>query len=204
MTIRQMSRLYSGVYNFYKTTYNGGQITRETAQKKISTNWNAAKNNLNVEYSEAMANLKKSASEVKNFDIGGENSIEKVEKFLNDYNDAKKFFEDNSAVSKSVSRLAENFSDAKYFAKNYSEIGIEVAKDGAMKVDAEKFAEIAEKNPQKVTRILGSMANRAENKISVANLQKNLFSVRNEMYGVRGILQNMSQSGIGGVLNLFF
>ena len=112
MTIRQMSRLYSGNFNFYKTTYSGGQITRETANKKISTNWNAQKNNLNAEFSDAMANLKKSADEVKNLDFGEEKSVESV---------------------------------------------------------------------------------------------KNLFpSVQNNLYGGRGILQNMSQNNIGGLLNLFF
>ena len=189
-----MSRLYSGNFNFYKTTYSGGQITRETANKKISTNWNAQKNNLNAEFSDAMANLKKSAAEVKNLDFGEEKSVEKVEKFLSDYNGAINFFAENNSVSSRFGRLQNNFSDATYFAKNYAEIGIEVAKDGTMKLDAEKFAETAEKNLQKVSRTLENLAGRAESKISAANLQKNkLFpAVGNNFnfYGDSGLLKN--------------
>ena len=82
MTIRQMSRFYSGVYNLYKTTYSGGQITRQTANgtaKNISNNplntidpsFVAKKNN----FDDAMASLRKSAAEVKNLDFGAENSV---------------------------------------------------------------------------------------------------------------------------------
>ena len=205
MTIRQMSRLYSGNFNFYKTTYSGGQITRETANKKISTNWNAQKNNLNAEFSDAMANLKKSAAEVKNLDFGEEKSVEKVEKFLSDYNGAINFFAENNSVSSRFGRLQNNFSDATYFAKNYAEIGIEVAKDGTMKLDAEKFTNALERDSKKVSRTLENLAGRAESKISVASLQKNLFpAMQNNLYGGRGFLNTNSYSNIGSLLNMFF
>ena len=207
MTIRQMSRLYSGIFNLYKTKYSGGEITRETTNKKISTNWNTQKNNLNTEFSDAMANLKKSAAEVKNLDFGEEKSVEKVEKFLSDYNGAINFFAENNSASSRFGRLQNNFSDATYFAKNYAEIGIEVAKDGTMKLDAEKFAETAEKNSQKVSRTLKNLASRTESKISAANLQKNkLFpAVGNNFnfYGTSGLLKNNNFSA-GNFLNMFW
>lgn len=222
-TIRQM---YGGLYNLYKTSYNGGQLFRQTATKKqnfsanqlntintnyreLMQNYNQTKNTFDGEFSDAMTNLKNSAREVKNLDLSDENSVKTVENFLNDYNDAINFFSENSSVSKKVGRLATNFADTTYFAKNYSEIGIEVAKDGTMKIDAEKFSASTEKNPQKVSRTLNSLASRAESKISIANLQKNLFPTAQNMlgsdfYGGRGILQNMSRNSIGGLLNLFF
>ena len=209
MTIRQMSRLYSGIFNLYKTKYSGGEISRQTANNSVknSTNWIKPKTNLESNFDDAMANLKKSAAEVKNLDFGEEKSVEKVEKFLSDYNDAINFFAENNSVSSRFGRLQNNFSDATYFAKNYAEIGIEVAKDGTMKLDAEKFAEIAEKNSQKVSRTLESLASRAESKISAANLQKNkLFpAVGNNFnfYGNSGLLKNNYFSA-GNFLNMFW
>ena len=206
MTIRQMSRLYSGIFNLYKTKYSGGEITRETTNKKISTNWNTQKNNLNTEFSDAMANLKKSASEVKNIE-NAEDATKTVENFLSDYNGAINFFAENNSASSRFGRLQNNFSDATYFAKNYAEIGIEVAKDGTMKLDAEKFAETAEKNSQKVSRTLKNLASRTESKISAANLQKNkLFpAVGNNFnfYGTSGLLKNNNFSA-GNFLNMFW
>ena len=206
MTIRQMSRLYSGVFNLYKTTYSGGQISRQTANSaKNSTNWIKPQNNLESKFTDAMANLKKSASEVKNIE-NAEDATKTVENFLSDYNDAINFFAGNNFTSSRAGNLLNNFSDTTYFAKNYAEIGIEVAKDGTMKVDAEKFNSVLESDSKKVSRTLDSLASRAESKISVANLQKNkLFpAVGNNFnfYGNNGFLKNYSS--VGNFLNFMF
>lgn len=206
MTIRQMSRLYSGVFNLYKTTYSGGQISRQTANSaKNSTNWIKPQNNLESKFTDAMANLKKSASEVKNIE-NAEDATKTVENFLSDYNGAINFFAGNNFTSSRAGNLLNNFSDTKYFAKNYAEIGIEVAKDGTMKVDAEKFTNALESDSKKISRTLDSLASRAESKISVANLQKNkLFpAVGNNFnfYGNSGFLKNYSS--VGNFLNFMF
>ena len=119
MTIRQMSRLYSGIFNLYKTKYSGGEISRQTANNSVknSTNWIKPKTNLESNFDDAMANLKKSAAEVKNLDFGEEKSVEKVENFLSDYNSAINFFAENNSVSSRFGRLQNNFSDATYFVK---------------------------------------------------------------------------------------
>lgn len=215
MTIRQMSRFYSGVYNFYRTTYSGGQITRQTANgvaKNISKNplntidpsFVAKKNN----FDDAMTSLRKSAAEVKNLDFGAENSVETVKNFLSDYNGAINFFDENSSASSRIGRLKNNFSDTTYFAKNFSEIGIEVAKDGTMTLDEEKFSSAVESDSKKVSRTLGNLASRAESKVNLANLQKNFLfpSTKNFMssglYGRNKIFN--SYSNIGNFLNFMF
>ena len=215
MTIRQMSRFYSEVYNIYRTTYSGGQITRQTAS---GTSKNVSKNPLNTidpsyvakknNFDGAMTSLKKSASEVKNLDFGAENSVETVKNFLSDYNGAIKFFDENSSISSRVGRMAKNFSDTTYFAKNYSEIGIEVAKNGTMTLDEEKFSAALESDSKKVSRTLGNLASRAESKVNLANLQKNyLFpTMKNFMssglYGKNKIFN--SYGNLGSLFNIMF
>ena len=212
MTIRQMSRFYSGVYNLYRTTYSGGQITRQTANgvaKNISKNplntidpsFVAKKNN----FDDAMTSLRKSAAEVKNLDFGAENSVETVKNFLSDYNGAIKFFDENSSTSSRIGRLKNNFSDTTYFAKNYSEIGIEVAKDGTMTLDEEKFNSVLESDSKKVSRTLGNLASRAESKVNLANLQKNFLFPTAKNFGLYGRNKFFnSYSNIGNFLNFMF
>jgi len=199
-----MSRLYSGVYNFYKTSYSGGKISRQTANnsaKNISTNWLNQKTNLESKFDDALKNLKNSASEVKNLE-NTEDATKTVEKFLSDYNAATNFFAENNSVSSRFGRLANNFSDTKYFAKIYTQVGIEVGKDGNLSLDAEKFTKALESDVKKVSRTVENLASRAESKISMANLQKNnlLASVGN--YGSSGLLKNYSS--VGNFLNFMF
>lgn len=217
-TIRQM---YSGTYNFYKTMYSGGQITRQTASgvsKNISSNplntidpsYVTKKNNFNANFSDAMTNLKNSAAEVKNLDFESADAAKTVENFLNDYNDAINFFDENSSVSSRIGRMAKNFSDTTYFAKNYSEIGIEVAKDGTMKLDEEKFTNALLSDSKKVSRILENLASRAESKVTLANLQKNFlfptakkfFGIDSGLYGKNNFLS--SYGNFGSLFNILF
>lgn len=214
MTIRQMSNFYSGVYNFYKTMYSGGQITRQTAsgtaKNNISSNplntidpsYSAKKNN----FDDAMTNLKNSAAKVKNLDFSEENSVETVKNFLNDYNDAINFFSENSSISSRVGRMAKNFSDTTYFAKNYSEIGIEVAKNGTMTLDEEKFTNLLESDSKKVSRSLKNLTSRAESKVNLANLQKNfLFPTATKMFGLYGKNNLINSYGnFGSLINFIF
>lgn len=207
MTIRQMSRLYSGVYNLYKTTYSGGQITRSTANnsaKNVSTNWISPKSDLESKFDNAMTNLKNSAAEVKKLDLDSEDATKTLEKFLNDYNNSTNFFAENNSVSSRFSRLANNFADTKYFAKNYSAVGIDVGKDGTLTLDEEKFANAVEGDSKKVSRTLEGLASRAESKISLANLQKNnLFATTGfTNYSAFGKLNNFSS--VGNFLNFMF
>ena len=199
MTIRQMSRLYSGVFNLYKTSYSGGKISRTMANN--STNWIKTQTNVEGKFTDAMTNLKKSAAEVKNLE-NAEDATKTVENFLTDYNSATNFFAENSSVSSRFNRLQNNFSDTKYFAKIYSQVGIEVAKNGTMKLDAEKFTNALESDSKKVSRTLDSLASRAESKISLANLQKNNLFASVGGYNNSGLLKNYSS--VGNFLNFMF
>lgn len=214
MTIRQMSNFYSGVYNFYKTMYSGGQITRQTAsgtaKNNISNNplntidpsYIAKKNN----FDDAMTNLKNSAAKVKNLDFSEENSVETVKNFLNDYNDAINFFDENSSISSRIGNLSKNFSSTTYFSKIYSEVGISTNSDGTMNLDEEKFSAAVEKNSAKVSRIFDSLANKADANVMTANLRKNsLFPAAKNVFGLYG-KNNLLNSYLstGNFLNFMF
>ena len=210
-----------------------------SSAKDLLETYNTTKNTFNSEFDEKISALKNSAKNVKNFDFNvGENSVEKVEKigengekifetkysekmtdalktvenFLSDYNDAINFFDENSSVSNRVKNLSMSFSDTKYFSKNYSEIGVEVAKDGTMKIDEEKLVDAINKNPQKVSRLMENLSNRAERKISSANSQKNnLFPSARQMlgknytsalYGKNNLIN--SYENVGNLINFMF
>lgn len=220
MTVRQMSRFYSGVYNLYKTTYSGGQITRQTASgttKNISNNplntidaSYSAKNNFNANFSDAMTNLKNSAAEVKNLDFESADAAKTVENFLSDYNDAINFFNENSSLSTRVGNIARSFSDTKYFSRIYDSVGIVTNSDGTMKLDEEKFSAAIEKNPQKVSQTFKNLSSKADAHILTANLQKNLlFPTAQKMFGMNTGLYGKnnffnSYLSAGSLFNIMF
>lgn len=207
--------------------------------KDLISTYNSTQNKFSSEFEEKISALKNSSRAIKNFDFAvGEDALtttenisesgekiistkysdkltdalKSVENFLSDYNDAINFFNDNSSVSRRVSNLAKNFSDTTYFAKNYSEIGIVTAKDGTMKIDEDKLVESITNNPQKVSRIMKGLSDRADKKISTAtSMQKNLFPTARHMlgknisaanfYGSSGFLKSNSYLNIGSLLN---
>lgn len=204
-TIRQM---YGGTYNLYKTIYQNGKIFRQTANTpKISNaNYNTTKTNFNVNFDEKISSLKKSSAEIKNLDFSEKNSVETVKNFLNNYNDAIKFFEENSSLSNKIGNLSKNFSSTAYFSKIYSEVGISTNSDGTMNLDDEKFSSAVEKNSGKVSRIFDSLASKADANVMTANLRKNsLFPSAKNIFGLYG-KNNLfnSYSNIGNFLNFMF
>lgn len=253
-TIRQM---YAGTYNFYRTTYQNGQLFRHTANssaKNTSNNffsgfssnyrdllstYNTTKNTFNTEFDETISNLKNSAGKIKNFDFNaGENAVTRtenisedgekiistkyndkmtdalktVENFLSDYNDTINFFSENSSISRRVGNMAKSFSDTTYLSKIYDSVGVVTNSDGTMKIDEEKLVNAIEKNPDKVSRIFGSLASKAEAHISTANARKNTFfptaknmlgmNFNSGLYGKNNFLN--SYLNTGNFLNLMF
>lgn len=204
-TIRQM---YGGTYNFYKTIYQNGKIFRQTANspKTSNTNYNLTKNNFNLNFDEKISALKKSSAEIKNLDFSEKNSVETVKNFLNDYNDAINFFDENSSISSRIGNLSKNFSSTTYFSKIYSEVGISTNSDGTMNLDEEKFSAAVEKNSAKVSRIFDSLANKADANVMTANLRKNsLFPAAKNVFGLYG-KNNLLNSYLstGNFLNFMF
>jgi len=225
-----------------KTTSTNYLNSYSSSAKDLLSTYNTTKNTFNRELDETISALKSSSRAVKNFDfkVGADavtktetlgedgekvistkysdkltDALKTVENFLSDYNDAINFFDDNSSVSKRVSNLAKNFSDTTYFAKNFSEIGIVTAKDGTMKIDEDKLVESLTENPQKVSRILNGLSDRADRKIStVTSMQKNLFPTAKNMlgkdfgiaqaYSGRGLLNTNYYSNVGNLLNFMF
>ena len=204
-TIRQM---YGGTYNLYRTLYQNGKIFRQTANSpKISnTNYNATKNNFNVNFDEKISALKNSSAEIKNLDFSEKNSVDTVKNFLNDYNDAINFLDENSSLSNKIGNLSKNFSSTTYFSKIYSEVGITTNSDGTMNLDEEKFSAAVEKNSAKVSRIFDSLANKADANVMTANLRKNsLFPTSKNVFGLYG-KNNFVNSYLstGNFLNFMF
>ena len=145
------------------TSYGNGAITKtETydadGNKKIET-----------EYSKIM-----------------QSAFKTVNDFVDNYNGTLKFFQDNSAVSSRVGRMAELFADTQYRATSYKEIGLDVASDGSLSINEEKLAQAIVDNPSRVANTLGGtgLADKAEGHINVANSQRSqLFPSAQSMFG---------------------
>ena len=153
-----------------------------------------------VEYSDAM-----------------KDALKTVQSLVDDYNNASKFFTDNSSVSGRVSRLANTFSDTTYRANDYASIGINVKSDGTLSVDEEKLANMIVNDPSKVSRLAGSdgLAAKAESHVSTANSQRDsLFPSAKSMLGDQlstaalytgGTYAKMASfANVGNLVNMMF
>ena len=210
----------------------------------VMESYNDAKATFYDEFDDAMSALGKSAANVKKYDFNvGENPITQttstdedgktvtttnysdkmkdalkaVQTFVDDYNSAKNFLSDNSAVSGRVSRLANNFGDATYRAGDYESIGINVKSDGTLEVDEEKLANKIANDPSKVSRLIGSdgLAAKAESHVSQANSQRDsLFPSAQSMLGDQlstaalytgGTYAKMAaMTNVGNLVNMMF
>lgn len=146
-----------------------------------------------------------------------QSALRTVQDFVNNYNSSLEFFQDNSAVSSRVGRMAELFGDTQYRAKNYEEIGIGVGNDGSLSIDEEKLARAIVDDPNKVANTIGGtgLADKAEQHVDVANSQRSqLFPSAQSMFGnelstasfyTSGAYINMSAANtLGNLVNMMF
>ena len=146
-----------------------------------------------------------------------QSALKTVQDFVDNYNSSLEFFQDNSAVSSRVGRMAELFGDTQYRAQSYEEIGIGVGSDGSLSINEEKLAQSIVDNPGKVSSTIGGtgLADKAEQHVNVANSQRSqLFPSAQSMFGnelstasfyTSGAYINMSAANnLGNLVNMMF
>ena len=144
-------------------------------------------------------------------------AMKAVTDFVDDYNDNVKFFNDNSSVSKRVSRMATVFGDTTYRSGSYESIGLNVKSDGSLEVDEEKLAKTITENPSKVSNVLGKggLADKAESHIDTVKTQRSqLFPSAKSMLGSelstaaiytgRSYQTITSLNSVGNLINMMF
>ena len=241
-----INSLWSNYGSFQQNaTSNLAALTeiRQNASAVVES-YNDAKDTFYTEFDDTMAELKESANNVKNFNFNvGENAIVKagekdsegnvasettysksmqsaldtVKEFVDNYNDSIKFFQNNTAVSSRVEKLASEFGDTTYRSNAYAAIGISVASDGTLSINESTLAENIANDPDKVSSTLGSegLAGKAENHIDTANAQRDrLFPTAKSMLGKQleqaeiytgGAYINMQNiSNVGNLVNMMF
>lgn len=146
-----------------------------------------------------------------------QSALKTVQDFVDNYNGSLEFFQDNSAVSGRVGRMAEVFGDTTYRAESYQSIGINVAGDGSLSIDQEKLAHAIVDNPERVSNVLGDtgLADKADSHINVANSQRSqLFPSAQSMFGDElstasfytssAYLKVNNFSNLGNLVNMMF
>ena len=216
-----------------------------TNLKSVLTAYEDAKTAFQTEFAETMSDLGKSAAKVKdfNFNVNPDGAITNVTEtdkdgkattttkyseelqaalntvkdFVDDYNNAVKFFDDNKSVSKRVEMLGDAFGDTTYRAASYAAIGLTTNSDGSISINESKLAAAIVNDPGKVSTVLGDdgLAGKAESHISFANGQREkLFPSAEKMLGdelsaaalyTGNAFRNMSAiNNVGSLLNMMF
>lgn len=163
--------------------------------------YDSTKKQFNTEFGTAMSDLKTATRDLKatNFAVAPKGADDKaieantktataaVTAFVDKYNAANTFLQNNTAVSNRVKALANSFDDAKYFAKTLDAVGVNRdAATGKLSVDTEKLATAMKERPEATSYVLGGggLAGRTESKVAMAQLQKDrLFPTAAQMMG---------------------
>ena len=146
-----------------------------------------------------------------------QSAFKTVNDFVENYNGAMEFFNNNSEVSARNGKMAEIFADTKYRANSYESVGINVNNDGTLSVDQEKLARAIVDSPDKVANVLGKtgLADKAESHVDFANSQRSqLFPSAQSMFGdqlssasfyTSGAYLNLNSfSTLGNLVNMMF
>ena len=206
----------------------------------MTSSYKNAASTFKTEHKSTMSDLKDASSAIKNmdFNVGGEDAVTKtenadgtttvtkstklkdalksIENFVDKYNDAIEFFDDNADVSNRIKNMGKTFADTTYNSDLLSSIGVNVGKDGTMKIDEDKLTDALTSDPNKVSRILGKdgLAGKADNHVSFANsqadrlfpsLSSSLGSAisQSSVYTGRSLLQLSQLSAVGNILNMW-
>ena len=242
-----INQLWNAYGNFQNnaTSSLAGLTEVNTNLKSVLASYDDAKTAFSSEFKETMSDLSSSAAKVKeyNFKVDSaeaittktetdkdgnvtttttyskemQSALDTVKNFVNDYNGAVKFFNDNSSISKRVEMIATTFGDTTYRASAYSSIGLLTNSDGSLSINEAKLADTILNDPEKVSSILGKdgLAGKAESHISFANSQADkLFPTAQEMLGDQintasvytgKAYRNMAAySNMGNLINMMF
>ena len=144
-----------------------------------------------AEYLVAENNDSRSATEIiQNLnDTRDENSnaaLSNVRNFVETFNNAVDYFNENRSVSSRMNALAESFGDNRNLTQSLDAVGISVNESGRLQVNETKLAEAINENSSNVDAALGQngLAGQLSRNVNLANSQReNLFTSVAEFAG---------------------
>ena len=222
------------------STLSGLLGIRSNISEMVNT-YNSTKKTFDTELTDTLSDLKKSTTAVKNLDFNvgkdaltitenvnedgtisttstmNENLTEVVngiKEFVGNYNDAIKFFDDNSNVSKYVKNMAKIFGDTTYNSGSASNIGLKVDSTGKMTIDEDILAKTITENPTRVKSVMSTLTNKSDRHISFAKSQQSRMfpSMQNmlggsfksaSVYSGNSLMRISNYSSVGNLLNYF-
>ena len=140
-----------------------GLVGIRSSLAEMTSSYKNAASTFKTEHKSTMSDLKDASSAIKNmdFNVGGEDAVTKtenadgtttvtkstklkdalksIENFVDKYNDAIEFFDDNADVSNRIKNMGKTFADTTYNSDLLSSIGVNVGKDGTKKIDEDKL-----------------------------------------------------------------
>ena len=105
-------------------------------------------------------------------------ALSNVRNFVNTFNSAVDYLNENRTMSDRMNALASNFGDNENLTQSLDEVGISVNEDGRLRVNEDKLADALSENSSNVNAVLGQngLAGRLNRNVDLANSQReNLF-----------------------------
>ena len=105
-------------------------------------------------------------------------ALSNVRNFVNTFNSAVDYLNENRGMSSRMNALASNFGDNENLTRSLGEVGISVNEDGRLRVNEDRLADALSENSSNVNAVLGQngLAGRLDRNVDLANSQReNLF-----------------------------
>ena len=105
-------------------------------------------------------------------------ALSNVRNFVNTFNSAVDYLNENRTMSSRMNALASNFGDNENLSRSLGEVGISVNEDGRLRVNEDRLADALSENSSNVNAVLGQngLAGRLDRNVDLANSQReNLF-----------------------------
>lgn len=105
-------------------------------------------------------------------------ALSNVRNFVNTFNSAVDYLNENRGMSDRMNALASNFGDNENLTQSLDEVGISVNEDGRLRVNEDRLADALTENSSNVNAVLGQngLAGRLNRNVDLANSQReNLF-----------------------------
>ena len=105
-------------------------------------------------------------------------ALSTVRNFVNTFNSAVDYLNENRGMSSRMNALASNFGDNETLTQSLDSVGISVNEDGRLRVNEDRLADALNENSSNVNAVLGQngLAGRLDRNVDLANSQRdNLF-----------------------------
>ena len=105
-------------------------------------------------------------------------ALSNVRNFVNTFNSAVDYLNENRGMSSRMNALASNFGDNENLSSSLDAVGISVNEDGRLRVNEDRLADALTENSSNVNAVLGQngLAGRLDRNVDLANSQReNLF-----------------------------